>query len=305
MTTLITSPVASPPLGRPTGVAARTFATAFAPSVWGSTYIVTTELLPAGHPLFAGLMRALPAGLVALAIGRTLPRGVWWWRALALGTLNIGVFFTFLFVAAERLPGGVAATFGAVQPMIVAGLAVAVLHEAPVAWRFLWGAVGLAGVALVVLGPDAALDTTGVVAGLAGAAAMALGVTLTKRWGRPAGVGPVAFAGWQLTAGGLVLGPLALVLEGPPPTIDGPAAFGYLWLGVVGGLVAYALWFRGIGELPVTSVAMLGLLSPLVATALGTLVLGETFDPAQAVGFAMASAAIVGSQLTPSPEARR
>ena len=305
MTTLTAAPVASPPLARPAGTAARTLATAVAPAVWGSTYIVTTELLPSGHPLFAGLMRALPAGLVALAVGRTLPRGAWWWRALALGALNIGVFFTFLFVAAERLPGGVAATLGAVQPMVVAGLAVVVLHQAPAAWRFAWGGVGLAGVALVVLGPDAGLDATGVVAGLAGAAAMALGVTLTKRWGRPPGVGPVAFAGWQLTAGGLVLAPFALVLEGAPPAIDAPAVLGYVWLGAAGGLVAYALWFRGIGELPVTSVAMLGLLSPLMATALGALVLGEALGPAQAVGFALASAAIVGGQLTRGPEARR
>ena len=58
---------------------------AFAPVVWGSTYVVTTELLPAGHPLFAGLLRALPAGLIALAITRTLPTGAWWARAAALG----------------------------------------------------------------------------------------------------------------------------------------------------------------------------------------------------------------------------
>ncbi|GDY57777.1 hypothetical protein SVIO_084000 [Streptomyces violaceusniger] len=32
----------------------RTALTALAPSVWGTTYVVTTELLPEGHPLFAG-----------------------------------------------------------------------------------------------------------------------------------------------------------------------------------------------------------------------------------------------------------
>jgi probable blue pigment (indigoidine) exporter len=267
--------------------------------VWGSTYLVTTELLPAGHPMFAGVMRALPAGLVALAVARTLPSGVWWGRALALGALNIGIFFPLLFAAAERLPGGVAATFGAVQPLIVAGLAVTVLRQPPSARQFAWGAAGVAGVALVVLGPGAALDAIGVVAGLGGAASMALGVTLTKRWGRPADVSPVAFAGWQLTAGGLVLWPLTVLIEGAPPAIDGQAALGYLWLGAVGGLVAYVLWFRGIGALPVTSVALLGLLSPLVAATLGAIVLGETFGAVQLAGFALALAAIVGGQLAP------
>ncbi|MCG8923732.1 EamA family transporter [Lentzea sp. CC55] len=273
---------------------------AFAPVVWGSTYVVTTELLPAGHPLFAGLLRALPAGLIAVALTRTLPRGAWWARAAALGVLNIGMFFPFLFVAAERLPGGVAATLGAAQPLVVALLAVGVLRESPSAWRFAWGVVGLVGVGLVVLGPAAGFDLVGVLAGLAGAATMALGVTLTKKWGRPAGVGPTAFAGWQLTAGGVFLLPVTFLFEGPPPAIGAQALIGYLWLGGVGGLLAYVLWFRAVTTLPVTSVSMLGLLSPMSAALLGVVVLGQTLDPVQLAGFALALAAIVASQ-RPAP----
>jgi probable blue pigment (indigoidine) exporter len=127
---------------------------------------------------------------------------------------------------------------------------------------------------------------------------MGLGVTLTKRWGRPPGVGPAALAGWLLTAGGLFLLPLALVLE-DVPTVDGPAALGYLWLGLVGGLLAYFLWFRGIGLLPVTATALLGLLSPLVAAALGTLVLDQTLGAVQLLGFALALAALVAGQVAP------
>ncbi|WP_308159078.1 EamA family transporter [Amycolatopsis magusensis] len=275
----------------------RTAATAFAPAVWGTTYVVTTELLPSGHPMFASLMRALPAGLIALAIARTLPRGEWWWRAAVLGVLNMGLFFPLLFLAAERLPGGVAATLGAAQPLVVAALAVGVLHERPSAVKFAWGLAGVAGVGMVVLGPAAGFDLVGVLAGLAGALGMALGVTLTKRWGRPAGVGPTALAGWQLTAGGVFLVPVTFVFEGAPPVIDLPAVAGYLWLGLVGGLLAYVLWFRGIGLLPVTSVAVLGLLSPMVAAALGVLVLGQDLGPVQFAGFALALAAMVAGQL--------
>ncbi|WP_435828998.1 EamA family transporter [Saccharopolyspora shandongensis] len=267
--------------------------------VWGTTYVVTTELLPPGHPFFAGILRALPAGLIALALTRTLPRGTWWAKAAVLGVLNIGMLFAMLFVAAERLPGGVAATLGASQPLIVAVLAVAVLGEHPAAWRFTWGVVGVVGVGLVVIGPDAAFDGPGILAGLAAAASMALGVTLTKRWGRPAGVGPTAFAGWQLTAGGLFLVPVTVLFEGPPPAIDLPGALGYLWLGLVGGLAAYVLWFRGIKTLPVTSVAVLGLFSPIVAALLGAVLLGQTLGPIQLLGFALSLAAIVAGQFSP------
>ncbi|GAB3434133.1 EamA family transporter [Actinophytocola sediminis] len=281
-------------------LAQRTALTALAPGVWGTTYVVTTELLPPGHPLFAGLLRALPAGLIALAITRTLPRGTWWGKATVLGVLNIGLFNALLFVAAERLPGGVAATLVAAQPLLVAVLAVAVLRESPSAWRFAWGAAGILGVGLVVLGPIADLDAVGIVAGLGSAASMALGVTFTKRWGRPAGVGPTAFAGWQLTAAGVFLLPFTVLLDGAPPAIDLAATIGYLWLGLVGGLVAYVLWFQGVTALPVTSVAVLALISPMVAAVLGVVLLGQTLGPVQLAGFAIALAAIVAGQL-PAP----
>ncbi|MGN9793923.1 EamA family transporter [Streptomyces sp. OZ13] len=282
----------------------RSVLTALAPLAWGTTYVVTTELLPPGHPLFAGLLRALPAGLIALAITRTLPRGAWWWKAAVLGVLNIGLFFPLLFIAAERLPGGVAATLAAAQPLVVAVLAVPVLREGLSPWRLFWGATGVVGVGLVVIGPNAAFDGLGVVAGLASAATMALGVTLTKRWGRPAEAGPTAFAGWQLTAGGLFLVPVTFLAEGAPPHVDPAAALGYLWLGLVGGLAAYVLWFRGIATLPVTSVAVLVLLSPLVAAVLGAVLLGETFGPVQLAGFGLSLAAIVAGQL-PAPARSR
>ncbi|MEU9015002.1 EamA family transporter [Streptomyces sp. NPDC048479] len=292
--------------GVPRGNLPRTALTALTPVVWGTTYVVTTELLPQGHPLFAGLLRALPAGLIALALTRTLPRGAWWGKAAVLGVLNIGLCFPLLFIAAERLPGGVAATLGAAQPLIVAVLVVAVLRESLSAWRLAWGVAGVVGVGLVVIGPNAALDMVGVVAGLASAASMALGVTLTKRWGRPADASPTAVAGWQLTAGGLLLVPVTFLVEGPPPAIDPPAVLGYLWLGLVGGLIAYVLWFRGITTLPVTSVAVLVLLSPLVAAVLGAVLLGQTLGPVQLVGFGLSLAAIVAGQLpAPARLARR
>ncbi|WP_369374372.1 EamA family transporter [Promicromonospora sp. Populi] len=297
--------------------AALTAVTALAPMVWGTTYFVTTELLPTGHPLFAGLVRALPAGLVAVVIGMVisglagrargtgtstgigaaLPKGSWWWKSAVLGILNIGLFFPMLFISAERLPGGVAATLGAIGPLVVTFLAVPVLGQRLAVRRVAWGVAGVAGVGLVVLGPGARLDPVGVVAGLAGAVSMALGVTLTKRWGRPEGVGPVSAGGWQLMAGGLFLLPVTLLVEGAPPAIDGRAALGYLWLGLVGGLIAYVLWFRGIGRLPVTSVAFLSPLSPLVAAVIGVAVLGESLSAVQAAGFALALAAVLAGQL--------
>lgn len=270
--------------------------TAIAPAVWGTTYIVTTHMLPEGHPLFAALMRALPAGLIAVVIARRLPHGSWWWKSLVLGTLNMAAFFPLLFLAAQHLPGGVAATLGAAQPIMVAFLAVVILHEKLSTWRVTWGIIGMIGVALVVLGPDAALSPLGVLAGLGGAASMGTGVILTKKWGRPEGISAIGLAGWQLTAGGLVLLVPAMLIDGVPHDIDTVAIAGYLWLGVIGALVSYSLWFSGIGRLPVTATALLGLLSPLVAAILGAAIAGEALTLTQLIGFAVALTAMTAGQ---------
>ncbi len=276
-----------------------TAATAIVPAVWGTTYIVTTHLLPDGHPLFAAMMRSLPAGVIALLIARQLPRGAWWWKSLVLGTLNMAAFFPLLFLTAQRLPGGVAATLGAAQPIVVAFLAVMILREGLSLWRVTWGIVGVVGVALVVLGPDAALDPLGVAAGLGGALSMGTGVVLTKKWGRPEGVSAIGLAAWQLTAAGLVLLVPALWIDGVPDDIDGAAVLGYAWLGIVGALFAYTLWFAAIRHLPVTATALLGLLSPLVAAVLGAVVAGESLSVPQLGGFALALAAMLSGQLSP------
>lgn len=274
-----------------------------APAVWGTTYIVTTHALPPGHPIFAALMRTLPVGVLALLASRQLPRGTWWWKSIVLGALNMACFFPLLFVAAQRLPGGVAATLGAAQPIIVAGLAVVVLSEHPSVWRLIWGGIGVVGVALVVLGPQAGLDALGVAAGLGGAVSMGLGVVLTKRWGRPDGVSALSLAGWQLTGAGLLLIVPALVTDGVPAGIDATAVAGYSWLGLVGGLTAYVLWFAGIRRLPVTPTTLLGLLSPLTAALLGHVIADEALTPFQFLGFGLALTAMSVGQLA-SPSSR-
>lgn len=284
---------------RPSGYAGTLALTALTPIVWGSTYAVTTEFLPPDRPLFTALLRALPAGLALLALTRVLPRGAWLGRAAVLGVLNIGAFFPLLFLAAYRLPGGVAGVLGAVAPMFALGFAAVLLSEAPTRRKVLAGVIGVFGVSLVVLRGSAELDLIGVVAGLAGAASMAAGTVLTKKWGRPDGVGPLAMTGWQLTAGGLFILPLALVIEGAPPAMDAQAVGGYLYLGVIGTALAYWLWFRGISRVPATSVAFLGLLSPVSAAVIGWIALNQALTPWQILGLLIALAGTVLGQIPP------
>ncbi|MGC0403292.1 putative blue pigment (indigoidine) exporter [Streptomyces sp. SAI-126] len=279
--------------------------TALAPVSWGTTYAVTTEFLPPDRPLFTGMMRALPAGLVLLALARVLPRGVWWGKATVLGALNIGAFFPLLFLSAYRLPGGMAAVVGSVGPLIVVGLSAVLLGQRPTARSVLTGVVAAFGVSLVVLKAAGALDAVGVAAAFTSAASMSAGTVLTKRWGRPEGVGPLALTAWQLTAGGLLIAPLALLVEGAPPALDGRAVGGYLYLALANTAVAYWLWFRGIGRLTATQVTFLGPLSPLTAAVVGWAALDQTLTPVQLAGMALAFGATVAGQSGVRPPVRQ
>ncbi|PHP65806.1 EamA family transporter [Zhengella mangrovi] len=253
--------------------------TALAPTIWGSTYIVTTQWLPEGHPVTLAAMRALPAGLLLLLLVRTWPPVAWLPRLVILGAANFAVFWTLLFIAAHRLPGGVTATLGATQPLIVIGLARAWLGTPVRLAAVVAGVAGVFGVAVLVLGPDARLDSIGLMAGLGGALSMAIGTVLSRRWQPP--VPALTFTAWQLTAGGFLLAPAAWMYEPVPPALGFPAVIAMTYLGLVGAALSYLLWFRGVARLDTPSVAMLGMMSPVSAVVLGWAIVGEQFSPLQ------------------------
>jgi probable blue pigment (indigoidine) exporter len=267
--------------------------TAVAPVAWGTTYVVTETWLPPDRPLLAATVRALPVGLLLLAVRRRLPRG----------TCNIGLFFALLFLGAYHLPGGLASTVTATSPLVVMALAWPVLGERPAAVRVAAGAVGVLGVGLLVLRSPDGVTAVGLLGAGGAVLASAAGFVLVKRWELPADL--LTVTSWQLVAGGLVLLPVALVVEGPPPALSGPALGAFAWLGLVGTGLAYVLWFRGLRRMPAGSVALIGLVNPVVATALGVLVAGETFGPVQALGMALCLGGVVAGQLGGRPGGRR
>ncbi len=230
-------------------------------------------------------LRSLPIGILLTVGLRKLPKGIWWWRILILGSLNIGLFQALLFVAAYRLPGGIAATAGAIQPLLVVLFSWLILSEKPSKLSILTAIAGFIGVGLMVIGPSARLDSIGIIAALAGAATMGLGTVLVKQWKCP--VSLIVFTAWQLAVGGIVLLPIALVIEGPFTHLSRTNLWAFIYLGLIGTGLAYTLWFRGIDKLKATSVSYLGLMSPVVATIIGYVFLQETFTSVQLIGVAI------------------
>lgn len=274
--------------------------TALAPIVWGSTYIVTTDLLPADLPLLASVIRALGSGLVLLLFCKIRPSGIWWGKIAVLGLLNIGLFFYCLFAAAYYLPGGLAALVMSIQPLIVMGLGVVFFQNKLSVTHVASAVVGVAGICLLVLNSTVELNWWGVLIGLIGTCSMALGILLTKHWGRPKGMSLLGFTGWQLTLGGLMLLPIALWYEDFPQTLTALNITGYAYLSLIGGVFGYFVWFRGIEKLNPVTTSFLGFLSSVSACLLGYIFLGQSFTQLQIVG----SVAIIVSvyMARPKPE---
>lgn len=274
--------------------------TGLAPAVWGSTYYVTTQFLPQGYPMHVAMLRALPAGLLLLLLVRRLPTGIWWGRTFILAALNFAFFWVMLFVAAYRLPGGVAATVGAVQPLIVIALSRIYLGRPIRALTVMAGVVGIVGVAFLVMTPQAALDPVGVAAAFAGAVSMAFGTVLARKWQPP--VSSLTFTAWQLAAGGLMLVPVALFFEPALPPLTSVNLLGLAYLGLFGAALTYLLWFRGLARIEPSVAASLGFLSPVTATLLGWLALGQNLSPAQIAGFVMVLSSVWLSQKSQAPK---
>lgn len=247
--------------------------TMLAPVFWGTTYIVTTQFLPPDLPFYAAVIRVLPAGIILVIVARQLPAAGQWGRMLLLSFLNITCFQALLFVAAYRLPGGIAAIIGTVQPLIVMGLIWQIHHIPPNPLSILATLGATSGMAMLLITPNSSWDFIGLLAAFLGAVSMAMGLYLTKLW-KPK-VTNLTFTGWQLLFGGLMLLPLAMMLETFPKALTASNLIGYAYLAIFGSLIAYSLYFRGLERLPSVAVSILGVISPITATLVGWVFLHE------------------------------
>ena len=245
----------------------------------------------ARRPLFAALVRALPVGLLLLAISRRLPRVIWWWRAIVLGVCNIGLFFPLIFLAAYHLPGGLAATVQAASPLAVMALAAGIGTSGRArsgsarpwsAWSVsrsscssprarstlsAWSGVRLGARLRARLRAGQALAGPG---GHADAGVLAVG----RRW-------PGAAAGRAARRGP------AAGRRRPPSASSGSA-----WSAPSSPTSAVP-W---AARMAAGAVSLVGLVNPVVGTVLGVVFAGELFGWPQALGMALVLAGVLAGQ---------
>lgn len=268
--------------------------TAIAPIAWGATYFVTQHWLPADSPLWGAVIRALPAGLLLLAIRRKRPRGAWWWRSFVLGTLNMGIFFALVYLAAQLLPTSIAAVIMATSPVAMMLLGWGLLADRPRLLPAIGAVSGIAGVAIMLTTGQAATNGWGIVASVAAMTMSSIGYVLAKKWS--AGVDVLSLTSWQLIAGALVLLPVAALVEGAPPRLDAAAVLAFAFVSVVATAIAFAAWFAGLAHLSAGTVGLIGLLNPVTGVLLGTIVAGELLSVQQLIGLVLVTVGILLGQ---------
>lgn len=279
---------------------------ALAPVLWGTTYYVTRHALPADSPLWGGVLRALPAGLLLLVLARRLPRGAWWWRSAVLGTLTTGAFFALVYLAAQLLPTSIASTVMAVGPVAMMLAAWVLLGQRPRLRAVVGGVLGVVGVAVMLLGggSDGSLDGRGVLASVAAMLLSSVGYVLASRWQGEVDVLPLT--AWQLVAGALVLVPVAVAVEGAPPALDGTALAAFAYVSLVATALANVAWYAALRHLGPSTTGLVGLLNPVTGVLLGTVVAAETLTGRQVVGIVVVLGAMVlGATARRPPGARR
>ena len=270
--------------------------------IWGTTYLGIRVCLESMPPALMGGLRWTIAGLLLLVYvllrGLTLPPVSRWGSIALLGFLLLGIGNGGVVFAEQWVPSGLAAVLVAVSPFWMAGVEAALpdgerLNRATILGLL----VGFSGI-IVLVWPDLTIDRGGDRRFLAGVIALqiasfgwALGSSYSKRHARTDHI--LGTTALQMLAGGLIMLAAGTVrAEWPHLFFTTRTAISLVYLstlGAIGGFVAYTYALR---HLPVSFVSLYAYINPVIAVALGVLLLGESFDVRMATAAALVFAGV-------------
>ncbi len=268
-----------------------------APLVWGTTYSVTQRWLGGADPYWLATLRILIPAVLMLPL---VPGQVWreHWRIISLfGVLNIALFTVLLFLAIQRLPGGMAATLVSSMPLQLLLLR-ALGGQRPTPLSLLAAIGGIGAVALLVWQAPEEPDWTGVAIALLSATSWALGSLLIARYNP--GLKPLVLTSSQLAVAGVLLLGLMVLSGRPFPQLDTSGILALIWLGPVGMGVTYFVWFRAVEHIDVSKLAFLGLINPVVAVLAGIVLMNEVLAPLQWLAIALVLCCVGLAQYRPA-----
>lgn len=273
--------------------------------VWGSSFLAIDLALESIPPLLLMASRFVVAGLVATGVGLVLARRAGHprpcrraWRdagVVGFGFVTIGMGATGW--AATRLPSGVTALLVASAPLWIAALQARRPTQGRSPFVLLGLAAGMAGMALLVApwgGHGPAIDPVAALVLVAANAAWAAASLHAPRITRPSGV--LLAVGMQMLVGGVLLLAGALVAGEASgfdlTAVGGLAAGSWAYLVTVASLGAFVAYGWLLDHVGAGVAATHAFVNPLVAVALGALLLDEAIGPRTLVAAASIVAAV-------------
>jgi len=283
--------------------------------VWGTTYFGIRVCLETMPPMLMGGLRWLLAGSLlagyVVARGERLPARDGWAGMVLLGFLMLGLGNGGVVVAEQWVPSGLAAVIVASNPFWMAAVEAALPDGERLRPNIIAGLIiGFTGI-VVLVWPDLMRGATarpGFVAGIIAlqiaSIGWSLGSSYARRHTRHESV--LGMTACQMLAGGLMMC-LAGTIHGEWShlsfTPETTTALVYLsTVGAIGGLVAYNYALR---HLPVSFVSLYAYINPVIAVALGVLLLHESFDSRMAVAAALVFGGVAVVRWTGSPSVTR
>jgi probable blue pigment (indigoidine) exporter len=270
--------------------------------ILGSTLVIAKGALAHIGPLTLAALRYGVATVVLLPLA--LWRAGWrsaWRRHVRLRLVAIGVGFYALgngalFLGLHYVPAATAALALGLVPLVTLLGGLIWLGERATGGQVLGLALALAGTGLFFasgLGPGEPMGLAILALGLLGNASLGL---LGRPLAQAGQVSALMLTAAPLTIGGVILLPVALVVDGTPRLLLADWAT-ILWLGLVNTALAYLLYNRLLRSQAAFEVSALTSLSPLV-TAIGAwLVLAEPLLLVQLLGMGLAVGGVAVVQL--------
>jgi drug/metabolite transporter (DMT)-like permease len=271
--------------------------------IWSSTYLAIRVAVREGSgfpPFILGALRTILGGGILLLLGalrrRRLRPTRHELRILILSGLLLWLGGNGLVTWAEtRADSGYAALIIATIPIWVAVIEAVLDRRVPPPILMVSLVVGLLGIGVLsaprLAGGDAR-DMAALGALLLAPLSWALGTVLQRR--QPVGVEPQVSAAYQQLFGGVGFVAVALLLNEPAPTPTQEAVLAWLYLVILGSVVAFSSYVAALQLLPTRVVATYAYVNPVIAVLLGAAILDEPVTSSTLAGMALVLLGVAG-----------
>jgi drug/metabolite transporter (DMT)-like permease len=265
--------------------------------VWGSTYLAIRVMVRDLPPFLSAGARFLTAGALLGAVMRVRlgAAGLKITGRQLAGSAVLGLLLPafgngLVTVGEQHVPSGVAALLVAVVPLWVIVLR-SLSGDRPRLATWLGVVVGFVGLAILVLptADSGAIRVSGIALIVLAAMGWATGSWLQPRLPLPPN--PFVTSVYEMVVGGLILLAAGLVTgeagDVEPSEIGGASILAWVYLVVVGAMLAYTAYVWLLGHAPLSLIATYAYVNPVVAVFLGWLLLSEPITAAIVAGGAV------------------